>query len=266
MNLKKLIKKIITIVIVISIIVMQSSVLVEARAGGHSSHSSHSSSHSSKSYRSNKNNSSGRSIFRNNRSHTHFINNGRGGVGKFIFSRIIKIILIIIFIILICIIISKLKKRNRFKGAHSVKKLDSKSVETVLYLGNIYSLEQLKERVEEVYFSVQNAWCNRDMTFSKEQMSLQLYNEYSGRVNEMINEDEENVLEEIELLDVKLESVCTDIMNPFIVVKIKGSMIDYWQVYSTKIVKKGRVNKKTKFVEYWKFVVDNNKFVLDKII
>ncbi|MBE6049938.1 MAG: hypothetical protein E7214_04555 [Clostridium sp.] len=265
MKLKRLTKRIIAVMAIVFIVVMQSALIAEARAGGRGGHSSHSSHSSIKS------NSNGGGIFRNNRNRTFFYgNNTRRGTGGSVFSIVKKIILMILLIIFVVIIICMLRsysrRRKKFKEALPIKRLDDKSIETILLQGNLLTLGQLKDRVEEVYFSVQTAWSNRDMTFSREQMSLRLYNEYTERVNEMIREDEVNILEDIKLLDVKLDSVCTDIMNPFIVVKIKGSMIDYWQVYNTKIIKKGKTNKKTKFVEYWKMTVDNNRFVLDEII
>lgn len=268
MKSKKLIRRVITVITIIAMIIVQSSIAVQARAGSHSSRSSSHHSSSSSSGRSTR--SSGGSIFSRNRNRAFInINNGHRNSGGFVsvFFRVIMIIMIIIaIIILICIIRSHLKKKEKFFPAKKINQLDNKSIEIVLSQGGIFNKDQVNNRVEEVYFSVQNSWCNRNMTFSKEHMSLRLYNEYTFRVNEMIREDEINILEDIRLLDVQLEAVCTDIMNPFIIVKIKGSMFDYWQTYSTGIIKKGNRNKKTNFVEHWKFIVENNRFVLDEII
>lgn len=267
MKSKKLIRRVITVITIIAIIIVQSSIAVQARAGSHSHSSSH---HSSSRSSGRSTRSSGGSIFSRNRNRTFInINNGHRSSDGFVsrFFRVIMIIMIIIvIIILICIIRSHLKKKEKFFPAKKINQLDNKSIEIVLSQGGIFNKDQVNNRVEEVYFSVQNSWCSRNMTFSKEHMSLRLYNEYTFRVNEMIREDEINILEDIRLLDVQLEAVCTDVMNPFIIVKIKGSMFDYWQTYSTGIIKKGNRNKKTNFVEYWKFIVENNRFVLDEII
>ena len=267
MKSKKLIRRVITVITIIAMIIVQSSIAVQARAGSHSHSSSH---HSSSRSSGRSTRSSSGSIFSRNRNRTFInINNGHrnsgGSVSRF-FRVIIIIMIIIVIIILICIIRSNLKKKKKFFPAKKINQLDNKSIETVLSQGGIYNKDQVNNRVEEVYFSVQNSWCSRNMTFSKEHMSLRLYNEYTFRVNEMIREDEINILEDIRLLDVQLEAVCVDVMNPFIIVKIKSSMFDYWQTYSTGIIKKGNGNKKTNFVEYWKLIVENNKFVLDEII
>ena len=151
-------------------------------------------------------------------------------------------------------------------------KVARKSMEAnklIIYLRKIdnnYSKDILNDRVKEIYFKMQEAWTNRDVEISKEYMSDSIYNLHSNKLEWMKVRNERNVLSNIKLLDFKPVSIehYKDNSKDIVWFYIKGSMIDYIINEETNEVIEGNF-KSSSFIEFWKFIKKDNKWVIDKI-
>ena len=151
-------------------------------------------------------------------------------------------------------------------------KVARKSMEAnklIIYLRKIdnnCSKDILNDRVKETYFKMQEAWTNRDVEISKEYMSDSIYNLHSNKLEWMKVRNERNVLSNIKLLDFKPVSIehYKDNSKDIVWFYIKGSMIDYIINEEKNEVIEGNF-KSSSFIEFWKFIKKDNKWVIDKI-
>lgn len=139
----------------------------------------------------------------------------------------------------------------------------------IIYLRKIdnnYSKDILDNRVEETYFKMQEAWTNRDTEICKEYMSDSIYNLHTNKLEWMKVRNERNILNNIKLLDFKPVSIkhYKDNSKDVVWFYIKGSMIDYIINEKTNEVIDGNL-KNNSFIEFWRFIKKDNKWVIDKI-
>lgn len=131
-----------------------------------------------------------------------------------------------------------------------------------------WDMNRIKQRIETIYFKVQEAWMERDQDLAKEFMSERLYRKHKMQTDLMIKQGEQNVLERINLKKVTIVEVADfkDDSNDRIWVQIEGSMIDYVIDDKTRKLISGDRGKIEEFEELWKFTKDaNNEWVLDEI-
>ncbi len=132
---------------------------------------------------------------------------------------------------------------------------------------NAWKFENILSDVREAYFSVQNAWTNMDMSTAKDHMEESLLADFQLKLDDMERVRERNVLEKIKLIKVVPVFVYDNENNEndFVWFYIKGCMIDY--TINTDTQKKVSGTKhKERFVEYWRFVRREDKWVLSKIL
>lgn len=129
-----------------------------------------------------------------------------------------------------------------------------------------WNQDQLDQRIEETYYSVQKAWSKKDLSTLQKYLSPPLYDRWLIKLNFMDLRHEENVLKNIQLLDHKIVSVHDFQENEkdSFWVYIKGKMIDYTVDMETREIKEGST-KPSEFIEYWRFLRDKDTFVLDEI-
>lgn len=124
----------------------------------------------------------------------------------------------------------------------------------------------LDQRVKDVYFGVQRAWSEKNLTMLQELLSEHLYEQWRTRLSFMELSHEQNILEDVELLDHKIVSVhdYLDDTRDECWYYIKGRMIDYTIDTESGTIKTGST-KAESFVEYWRFIRKDKRFVLDEI-
>ena len=161
-------------------------------------------------------------------------------------------------------------RRFSIQSADDLPTLNPEQVENLLNkiddLDPSWNQDQLDQRIEETYYSVQKAWSKKDLSTLQKYLSPPLYDRWLIKLNFMDLRHEENVLKNIQLLDHKIVSVHDFQENEkdSFWVYIKGKMIDYTVDMETREIKEGST-KPSEFIEYWRFLRDKDTFVLDEI-
>jgi len=130
-----------------------------------------------------------------------------------------------------------------------------------------WNMENLKNRVAECYFKVQEAWTGRDQDIARAYMSRRLYDKHKAETDLMIAAGERNVLKDIDLLEARIVEAVdyTDNSRDQFWVYIKGAMIDYKAREPGGEIISGKPHEQEKFTELWKFTRENGRWVLDEI-
>lgn len=129
-----------------------------------------------------------------------------------------------------------------------------------------WNFEDYKATIETIFYKVQNAWMERDEDLAKDCLSHNLYDQYRTKSEWMIVRHEKNILKNLKLLEavpVDIED-CAGSKNDVIWVYIKASAVDYTVDDQTMQLKTGSKISKT-FEEYWKLIIEDNRWVLDEI-
>lgn len=242
-SFRNFIKNILVILLVVFIFSGQT--IAFARAGGGSSSSSHSSSsHSSSSYNTYHNRSSSSSTS------GHFN----------LMETIIIIAILIAVVIIVYIIIRKArlaeKKYNSIQVIEDLSKLDGK-----------WNYDKIKNDIKDAFYMIQISWRERNEEYAREYMSAYMYDKHIMQVEEMKVKKEKNILENMTLLDATPIGVkdFAGINKDYIWVHIKAKSKDYTVDEETNEVIKGKVSKDVQFEEYWKFIRNEKRWILDSI-
>lgn len=183
---------------------------------------------------------------------------GGGGGGGGGTGGILGIILYPLFLIYIGILHFKIYRKNKEAAALIEKFAASDSG---------WRMESLKQRIEECFYRVQEAWTKRNQDLARNYMSRRLYEKHREQTNRMIRDGEKNILKNIELLGAKIVEAIdyTDNSKDSFWAYIKGSMIDYTVTDPEGKVIEGDPEVNGKFVELWKFTREDGRWVLDEI-
>lgn len=233
-------KKILTILTIIMLIVSFNASYIYARAGGGGS-------------------SSGSSGGSSSGSPTHSGTNSNSTSSNPI-ARILNYIIFgfITFFSAILFRIKLMKAKRNSKKLMNL--LDNKD--------DAWKYKNIQKQVEESYFVIQNAWTNQDMASAKDYMEKGLYENFNSKIEWMQLRNEKNVLKKISLKEAMPVSIYDDEndQKDFVWYYINGNMIDYTININTNELMKGNEFKKS-FVEYWKYVrKEDTKWVLAEIL
>lgn len=143
------------------------------------------------------------------------------------------------------------------------------SRELIKHISNIdpaWSLDHLKDRVEETYYKVQYAWRDRDQNIAKDYMSDRLYYKHKIQTDDMLRRGVRNVMESINLKEARIVEVLDYVDNSKDIfwALIKGSMVDYTIEEKSGSIIDGK-KKNESFMELWKFKREEHCWVLDEI-
>lgn len=176
---------------------------------------------------------------------------GAGGKGPLIY------ILLPIALIYVAIVSYFVAKKGREARAILVKASKDPA----------WNLDELKSRIEYVFFKVQEAWTERDQTIAKNCMSLRLFMKHKLQTDRMLKDGTRNVLEAANLSKVTIVEAADfrDNAKDRLWAYVEGSMIDYTIREDTGAVIKGKTNKPEYFTELWKFVRAEHGWILDEI-
>ncbi len=129
-----------------------------------------------------------------------------------------------------------------------------------------WDYKDFQKRIEDIFFAVQNAWMERNQDIAKDFMSQSLYEDYSSRSQWMIIRHEKNILRNMRIIEA-LPVFANDLpgdANDVMWVYLKAKMIDYTVDDCTMQITDGSTASKS-FVEYWKLIKENDRWVLDEI-
>lgn len=132
---------------------------------------------------------------------------------------------------------------------------------------NAWKYKDICATIENSFFIIQTAWREMDMTPAAEYMSGDLFQNFQTKLNWMAFKNQKNILENIRLVKALPVAVYDDIDNSrdFIWFFIKGKMVDYTIDTETQQKTDGSTHP-TAFVEYWKYIRRDNRWVLDQIL
>lgn len=133
-------------------------------------------------------------------------------------------------------------------------------------MDSIWNEKQIKQRVEDIYYHVQEAWTNAKVEDLKPYLTEHLYEQWKMRLTWMELRNERNVLDHIKLLRSAVVGVqdYSDDSQDSCWLYIEGSMVDYTVNSQTHTVTEGS-RKKSTIVEYWKLQRIGNSFYLDDV-
>ena len=149
-------------------------------------------------------------------------------------SAIVIIILVIVFVVFSAI------RKNKFGNAsptntYSTTPLQMSDTSSV----NIQSINNLKQtdptfseaamlsKVENLFTTMQLAWCNQDYEPVRPFLSNALYEQQAKQIADKITRDEKNVSSNIAVLQSKLESFSTDGHTEFLNIWLRVKLKDY---------------------------------------
>lgn len=155
------------------------------------------------------------------------------------------ILIMVLAAILIPIIVKKRKKKSREETRRLMAEYDD--------FDGFWSYEFVQNRIEEIYYGVQNAWNDGNMRKAEDLLTPTLYKRYQKHLDGMHRDGEKNVMKNIKLISA-LPVYAKDFTNnehDYIWAKIEGSMADY-VINEDELIVEGE-NKEQPFTEYWRF-------------
>jgi predicted lipid-binding transport protein (Tim44 family) len=119
----------------------------------------------------------------------------------------------------------------------------------------------------DVFFQIQGAWANRDMSTAKNALTDEMYGILSGDAQKLKAEKKINRLDNIAVRSVDITEVWQEAGQDYITVRFLASLLDYTIDESTKQVLSGSRTEPVKFEEYWTFTrpVGRNTWKLSAI-
>ena len=181
---------------------------------------------------------------------------GRGSVISDILSSIFFVFALFGSVIIYRFRISKYARNTR-KLMKMLNKKDS-----------AWKFKNIQKRVREIFYALQNAWSNSDLTPTKHYLSDELFESYQTKLLWMKYRKQRNVLKNIKLTEavpVSLYDSDND-REDYVWFYIKGRMVDYIIDTETNLKISGNTATQS-FVEYWQFVRnENGAWILNKIL
>ncbi|NPV05963.1 MAG: Tim44 domain-containing protein [Syntrophaceae bacterium] len=119
----------------------------------------------------------------------------------------------------------------------------------------------------DVFFRVQGAWANRDMSTVREVLTDEMYGILSEDARKLKAERKINRLENIAVRSVEITEAWQESGQDYITVKFAANLLDYTIDESTKEVLSGSRTEPVKFEEFWTFTrpVGRNAWKLSAI-
>jgi predicted lipid-binding transport protein (Tim44 family) len=234
------IKNILAVLLIV--LIFSGQTVAFARAGGGSSGSSHGgTSHSS--------------------SPSHSSSSSTRSSKRYGFIDFIIAIGTLIFVsILVSIIVRKVRlTKNKYKSISVIQNLSK-------YDGN-WDYDSLMKDIKDAFYMVQIAWRERNQDLAKECMSEYLYGKHKFQTEEMKLLKEKNILENTVLLDaipIGLQDL-GGIDKDYVWVHIKAKCRDFTINEETNEIINKKSSKDEYFEEYWKFIRNEKRWVLDDI-
>jgi predicted lipid-binding transport protein (Tim44 family) len=119
----------------------------------------------------------------------------------------------------------------------------------------------------DVFFQIQGAWANRDMSTAKSVLTDEMYGILSEDARKLKEEKKINRLDNIAVRTVEITEVWQEAGQDYITVRFLANLLDYTIDESTKQVLTGSRTEPVKFEEYWTFTrpVGKNTWKLSAI-
>ena len=103
----------------------------------------------------------------------------------------------------------------------------------------------------DMFFQIQGAWANRDMSTAKNVLTDEMYGILSEDARKLKSEKKINRLDNIAVRSVDISEVWQESGQDYITVRFQANLLDYTIDESTKQVLSGSRTEPVKFEEYW---------------
>lgn len=145
------------------------------------------------------------------------------------------------------------KYRRRYKAISMHKDMKKELEENN---NSFFDEKKMNKVVADYYYTIQNAWNDRDMDTLKQCLSPTLYDQWQTKLNWWEYEGIRNELSDIRLLKTMVVEVGDDYFWSYIEGKMRDRMIKGNEVTQ---------DNKEIFIEYWRFTVEDDRIYLDEI-
>lgn len=155
-----------------------------------------------------------------------------------------------------------------YKVKLSKKKIDSISAIKGLSKKDFnWDYDQMKSDIEEAFYKIQNAWIERNQDLAKEYMSERLYIRHRSKTGWMKVRKEKNILENMKLIKATPIAVKDrdGVGEDIVWIHIKAKAKDYVINEESGELIEGNRYRSIPFEEYWKFIRDDQRWILDEI-
>ncbi len=124
-----------------------------------------------------------------------------------------------------------------------------------------------KETVMDVFFKVQGAWMNRDLSTVRNLLTDEMKDVVQSDIDALLRDKKVNRLENIAVRKVKIVETWQETGRDFLTVLFTANLLDYTADDSTGAVVEGSKTVPVKFEEFWTFTrpVGNNPWKLSAI-
>lgn len=130
-----------------------------------------------------------------------------------------------------------------------------------------WNYKYLQKSVVEGYYIIQKSWALMDLTPAADYLSESLYESFRAKLEWMAIRHERPIQDHVKLVRAYPIAIHNEHgqENDYIWYYIEGSMIGYYMDTDTRNVVRGNT-KPERFIEYWKFVKQKNRWMLDEIM
>lgn len=132
--------------------------------------------------------------------------------------------------------------------------------------GRNWNVKEIQKQVEEAYYQIQECWRRMDVDYGAAYLSPDLYAEFDSKIQWMQIRNEEVIQKRVRLLKAMPVFVQDQPGEDQDCVwyLIRGKMTGFYVDRDSREIVRGSSEPET-FIEYWKFVFVNERWVLDKI-
>lgn len=129
-----------------------------------------------------------------------------------------------------------------------------------------FSEDKFNDQCMDIFFKIQGAWANRDMSVSRSLLTDEMYRIMQDEAEKMKREGKFNKLENIAVRTVEISEAWQEQGKDFITVRFLANLLDYNVSESGELLS-GSKTDPVKFEEYWTLVrpVGNNPWQLSGI-
>lgn len=150
--------------------------------------------------------------------------------------------------------------------ARVAKGRSRRAMEAFARLGGNWDAREVQRQAEEAYYQIQECWRRMDINYGAPYLSPELQAEFDSKIQWMAVRNEEVVQKKVRLLKAMPVFVqdAPGEEQDVIWYLIQGKMTGYYIDKNTRQIVRGNP-KPEMFIEYWKFVYRNKRWVLHEI-
>lgn len=144
---------------------------------------------------------------------------------------------------------------------------DTDGLSQVRQLDPAFDEGRVKDTVMDIFFKIQGAWTNRELSSAKNLLTEEMKNIFQADIDKMLREKQINRLENIAVRNVDITEAWQEAGQDFITALIYANLLDYTTDDATGQVVAGSKTEPVKFEEFWTFTrpVGNNPWRLSAI-